>query len=840
MVDQSRVERLLARYQGYLHSHGRHTAVDLLMDDGADYELAEAVAAQHARRLGPIVVSAPALTDDSIEHGWIDSRLLSDRRRPRWIFTRSSLDVPEGALEVVDRTTDEILSLLPDPAAPQIFGRGLVVGYVQSGKTTNFTALAAKAADAGYNLIIVLGGIHTSLRRQTQERVQHALFHKPEMWWTSTRDGDFRSSDGGTPLASRQYGPGKCGLLVVKKHRIILGYLADWLWSAGPGVRTSTRVLVIDDEADQAGLDVSSGPELEGVHEQLMRIVNLGDGPSEANPGNRRVAYVGYTATPYANVLTRADEENLYPRHFIYPLPKPASHVGPADLFGDAVVGRPVKVVTKEPGDDGGGWRMGRDLERAIDWFVLVTAARSHLMGGPEKLNSTMLIHTGRQTDEHRQVRGPVLAYLSSLRDRIAVESELDELRSKYGEEVVKVSAEALGEVRVEWDDLRPHLTTVVDRLVDAHPAGDRFREDGKWQQARSGVIVDNSQEDSEDRLTYPRQPEGVPGVTIIAIGGDTLSRGLTLEGLCVSFFARTSGNYDSLMQMGRWFGFRRGYQHLTRLWTTPVLWQRFRRLTEVEEKFREELDWMIREERSPSEYGPKILLDPDMQVTRRSAIRSAMATSSWADYTASMTALLIDEESVAANQLAVRELVDELPDPVPLNGGPSHLAIHVSGEAVSNLLQQLRVHPEDYRMHTNEMRRYIEEAGLTDWNVVVRSISSSSSTFWLGAAIGDIGTVIRSQVRGAMKGGAYIQTLLDTGDGTIDLDDAPSPSHRGHGDPPLLLIYFIDALSAPRKMTKTNADRVPLNAPDTVPAIGVVFPPSHDRPTIQWAGVAR
>ncbi|MEE8600785.1 Z1 domain-containing protein [Euzebya tangerina] len=823
------LNRWLMKYQKYLVMMGAEDARISLADDGWTQERIDIVAAEHTRRIGAVTLSGGLVASEV--KGWIDGSMLVDSARPRWVFTRGRLNVPDDALPIIDRTTDEILAKMPDPKQPEIFGRGLVVGYVQSGKTTSFTALAAKAADAGYDLIVVLAGIHTSLRRQTQERVQADLWHKDAMWWTATGVSDFEPRGGGTSLRSRMYGNGKRGLLVVKKNTTRLKNLADWLWSAGPGERAKLSVLVIDDEADQAGLDVSPGPELAGVHEQLMRIVNLGDGPNEQDRGNLRCAYVGYTATPYANVLTRVEEENLYPRHFIYPLPKPDGHVGAAELFGEAVVGSPVRDVTTAPKLESGG-AAGADLEAAIDWFVCATAARAVIAGGVDRFNSTMLIHTGMTVDEHRAARDLVEAYLLQLRQRLAEAAGRGAFKHFYEQEASRVNAAEIGETTISWKELSPHVDTVLHHLIDRTDAGKRFKEDGRWQRAHSGVIIDNSQEDSEDRLTYGATDRDESGVTVIAIGGNTLSRGLTLEGLCVSFFARTSGNYDSLMQMGRWFGFRPGYRHLTRLWTTSELRRRFRRLTEVEDRFRQELVAMIDQGLSPSDYGPRIMLDPDMQVTRPNAIRAAMRSSTWAGYTASMTTLLLDDPSLIANQKAVRRLVAALDDPVALDGGPSLIETHVSGQMIIDLLRSLRIHPDDYRMNTQQMIAYIAQAGLDDWNVVLRSVGGSPSTFDLGESVGEIGTVVRSKVDNGLAGGAYIQTLLDKGDAVIDLRSPRSDGKRDQGDPPLLLIYCIDGTSSPQR-----GGRAKLGATMTVPAVGLSFPVSDEPATIQWTG---
>lgn len=454
-----------------------------------------------------------------------------------------------------------------------------MLGHVQSGKTTSFLSVAAKAADVGYDLVIILAGVHNSLRRQTQDRATRTLVHQPGLWWLGTAVGDFKRD--GNSLSAHLAGNGKRGLLVVKKHSKILEELANWLEAESDSSLRSRAVLVIDDEADQAGLDVASGDQLEGVHKQLMRIINLRTSTDE-----RRVAYLAYTATPYANILTSQDPHGLYPRDFIYSLAKPTGYVGAEELFGDDSIGRPVRLEDDEDSDE----VLTQGMRDAIRWFVLATAARAVLEGGVDRFHSSMLIHTTQLTQDQLGYRPAIDAYLAEL--NLEFESDETEMSSSYAEVLSQVppAEEDLGEQRAAWPEVRLWISTVLERLIQRTPAAEPFKEDGRVQQAHSGVIVDNSKVPWTDRLTYSDMDAGQPGVTVIVVGGNTMSRGLTLEGLVCSYFARTSRTYDSLMQMGRWFGYRPGYRHLVRIWTTQTLLDWFRELNQVERSLRDEL----------------------------------------------------------------------------------------------------------------------------------------------------------------------------------------------------------------------------------------------------------
>ena len=194
------------------------------------------------------------------------------------------------AVPSIADAADRTLAFLPNPhTANRIATRGLVLGYVQSGKTTNFTALIAKAADYGYRVFVVLAGIHNSLRQQTQDRLEADITSLPGMearWWCPTSSSDFRKVD--TNPAFFFDDPQRRALLVVKKNIAPLRKLNDWLDSTPADLMNQVSVLVIDDEADQAGLNVGGPQRRTGVHEQVVRLLNYG-----RERGNPRVAYVG-------------------------------------------------------------------------------------------------------------------------------------------------------------------------------------------------------------------------------------------------------------------------------------------------------------------------------------------------------------------------------------------------------------------------------------------------------------------------------------------------------------------------------------------------------------------
>jgi len=690
---------------------------------------------------------------------------------------------------------------------------------VQSGKTTSFLSVAAKALDNDYDLVIILAGVHNSLRRQTQERAVRTLVHKPERWWLGTAVGDFRRD--GNSLSSHLAGNGKRGLLVVKKHSTILCKLADWLEEESDTALRNLAVLVIDDEADQAGLDVSTGGELAGVHKQLKRIVNL-----KTAEQKRRCAYLAYTATPYANILTSQDDYGLYPSDFIYPLDPPSSYIGSRELFGEGRVGSPVQLETEISDDSDEILTAG--LKDAIRWFVLATAARAGLGTPLDSFNSSMLVHTTQLTEEQIAYRPAIEGYIADLVEEFS--NHPDEMRKFYEDALRQVPAGEfegagyLAERTATWAEVEPHLPTVLGRLVNRTEAGEPFTEDGLLQHAHSGVIVDNSKVSHVDRLTYSDPTAGEPSVTVIAIGGNTLSRGLTLEGLVCSYFVRTARNYDSLMQMGRWFGFRAGYRHLLRIWTTQGLLDWFQELDQVEQDLRRELDWMTTQGFSPGDYGPRIRTSPNMNITRQAAMKSVSRDISFSDHRIDPSWLDLDDAVLEANQAAARELASELGG-AEIVGGGSLLFRGVPLSRIRSFLEGYGFHPEEKRLDRPSLYSYIDREAdyLHEWNVIFKSSARGSrSSFDYGGEVGEVGTISRGRVRDVSL--AFIQSIVDSGDHRLDFDGVdPEPGvlYRSPNEPPLLVLYAIDPVSAP----VGRSQRVPLNASTTPIGISLTFP---------------
>lgn len=348
-----------------------------------------------------------------IRHDWYHGPSEADRH---WPALRAYLVDSKGwpADTVDDRigaASNEIISLLENPSKDSFACRGLVIGHVQSGKTANMTAVIAKAVDTGYNLVIILAGLTNKLRKQTQGRMQKDLVDRlRDQWQLQTREdeqGDFKMPpNGGFPMPVE----GAAQLAVVKKNVAPLGQLLLTLERTLPAILRRLRVLVIDDECDQASVNTASGEyDMTRINEKIRLIL-------KKIPAN---SYVGYTATPFANVLIDPfpaggrELDDLYPKDFITALPTPEGYFGTERLFGrppvDAGLPQPeeegLDMIREIPEEDTAFLqppsraekdhfqpRMTKSLEDAVLYFLASCAARR--FRGDAGSHMSMLIHT--------------------------------------------------------------------------------------------------------------------------------------------------------------------------------------------------------------------------------------------------------------------------------------------------------------------------------------------------------------------------------------------------------------------------------------------------------------
>ena len=737
-----------------------------------------------------------------------------------WPALREALLADSGwraAVPGLDSTSTDVVGLLADPHSPKIATRGLVLGYVQSGKTANFTATIAKAADAGYRLFIVLSGVHNALRRQTQIRLDEQLHELNKTRWLQLTD---EQRDFGNPVKALALVSAKDLRLiaVVKKNVSRLTRLRDWLMDAhAEGGLDNCPVLVIDDESDQASPNTARNAELDraAINQRIVDLLKL-----------PRVAYIGYTATPFANVLINpADAHDMYPRHFIYALPKPESYFGSEELFGTpltedeedlrTVSHDMIRIVPDEEvalhrpsGKTPFDAQVTPSLGDAIRWFVMATAARRARVGRPQ--HSSMLIHTTMRVDPQLQYLPVIKDYVRGLRDQWALGDHTG-WRDQWTVEQAREPSVVHGLDPVDFGVLTLGIPEVL---------------------ASVKAVADNSR--STDRLIYGDEP-----ATVIAVGGNTLSRGLTLEGLVSSFFLRTSNAYDSLMQMGRWFGYRHGYGDLPRIWTSGDLSADFRFLAEIEGELRLEIERYRSEGARPSELPVRIRVHPTMQVTARNKMQFAVpGEASYSGQRPQTTYFRHrDQAQIAKNRSAAQSLLSA----ATLSGAeverqPSRIVIRdVAADLMLKFVREFTFH-EDTELRSDLLEQYVtgqrRHGALGSWNVAVITRKLPAPEIDLGLERG-VPLIIRSKLaRSSDAETANIGTLMSKPDRAADLMDAVDATassdkalldDRTESGRGLILLYPIDKDSLPKPSATSR--RAPLEAVDHLVGVAFSFP---------------
>ncbi|PWU43494.1 endonuclease [Micromonospora globispora] len=579
------------------------------------------------------VASSDLMVIDKEWEPWYTEELRQERNF-YWAAYRRHLAEERGfgaeAIARLDAATTSVVERLADPSRFERHqAKGLVVGYVQSGKTANFTGVIAKAIDAGYRLIVVLTGTTDLLRTQTQRRLDMELagrenllrgiseddtesfdYHDDPDWI----DGNFlqhgcRPSDVGRPdiirLTTRRFDyrslqqgisaldferrdraraffdpinllQSDARLLVVKKNGLVLRKLVKDLGKITARLG-EIPALIIDDESDQASPNTSNPKKW--AEDQIERTA-INKVIAELLVLLPRAQYVGYTATPFANVfIDPSDAENIFPKDFLISLERPHEYMGAEDFHDiDAFFGEEgptfanskekahVRPLNQDDADE------DRRLLEALDTFVLTGAVKLYRedQGLPPYTHHTMLVHEAMKTVKHRE-QASVLRDLWRKSGYYSPASG-SRLRDLYEKDVLPVSAAVAPQLPTPatFDELAPYVAKSVRRIGHS---GDP-------------VIVVNSEKDTEkEEIDFDKR-----SVWRVLVGGNKLARGFTVEGLTVSYYRRLTKQQDTLMQMGRWFGFRRNYRDLVRLYITPILHEAFEASCLDEEHFRAEL----------------------------------------------------------------------------------------------------------------------------------------------------------------------------------------------------------------------------------------------------------
>lgn len=649
----------------------------------------------------------------------------------------------EHVVNAVNAVTDTIVDLAGDPSTPGKWSRrGLVVGHVQSGKTANYLGVINKAADAGYRLVILIAGVHNNLRSQTQERVDFGFVGRDSDQILSRQVnvdrvgvGNINPAFTATAYTSRAYdfarnkaeslgnplqNSSEPVILVIKKNPSILTNLIDWIrgTSASQG-GLALPMLVIDDEADNASVDTSKDQKAPRTINRLIRaLLSL----------SSRNAYIGYTATPFANIFIDPDSENdeqgkdLFPRDFIVGLDAPSNYVGAREFFLSEDSERlTVELDATEdwlPVKHRIDWKiegLHETLIEAIDCFVLSKAIR--ILRGSGARHHSMLVNVSRftrvQGDVAKEISRHVIGLQSAIQNRHAMPVD-SALRDPIIRSLNQTWEKHYSSGDEDWSQVQQEL----------HRA------------SASIQVVEINASKSSGKLDYRAHAD--TGLNVIAVGGNSLSRGFTLEGLTVSYFLRNTQMYDTLLQMGRWFGYRDGFKDLCRLFIRSEASDWYGFIADATEELRDEIRRMELVGLTPMDFGLAVRSHPGtLLVTAREKMRNTEEIVREVGLSGAMvesSALIASELArvrniEAVSQIAKRLLEQQQPVPVdPLEHLSSQLFRDVDTADILDFVASFSVHPGQLEMQTAPLIAYIRDRQLTQWDVVVVSNSRAKA----------------------------------------------------------------------------------------------------------------
>lgn len=648
-------------------------------------------------------------------------------------------------VNTMDDVLDTLTDLLGDPSREVSYKRrGLIIGDVQSGKTANYTGLICKGVDAGYKVVVLLTGTIEKLRRQTQQRIDEgfvgsdsdAMMKQQDknlvigvgkydssirpMVLTSTSD-DFKQQNARNLNFDLRNINGSV-IFVVKKNSAVLKRLNKWLktFNQNGEKPIENSVLVIDDEADNASVNTKADAEdtptaINGQIRELLKMFS-------------KSSYVGFTATPFANIFIDPENynamvaEDLFPKDYIYSLNAPSNYIGARNIFDeDGQQGYMLeKIDDNAENPESIAFilplrhkstiqvrKLPEDLKTAVAAFMLANTIEDLL--GMEGNHRSMLINVSRFTAVQEQVAELVNEYVKEMQSACRLYCKLDVDKAIQDERIAKLfdTFEMIKytELKFDWETVQRELHNSC-----------------------AGIIVQTINQRNGKNLSYDEYKDGL---RLIAVGGMSLSRGLTLEGLVISYFYRNSKMYDTLMQMGRWFGYRKGYDALCRIWMSDESIEWYRHISQATDELREEIKRYEDTGLTPMDFGLRVRSDiTSLIVTARNKMRSAESR----ECVISLSGAYIETPEIYSdigknkkNFEAVKLFVDEL-----LKEGYEVVEVQKKDTVkygfkgipmikVLELLERLDVSPKNEQFNVNAIKKFIcnyKGKELKEWDI--------------------------------------------------------------------------------------------------------------------------
>lgn len=756
-------------------------------------------------------------------------RYKTDLLRERW---------SPNVIDSLDQVTDQILDRIGDPSNPANWSkRGMVMGDVQSGKTSNYTGLICKAADAGYKLIILLTGTLESLRVQGQERLDHSFVglessgilnnrslqirrigvglinpDKSAGVFTSTKSDFKEATKSQFGLQLKKYN--EPVLLVVKKNKNILKNLTNWLTrnNANNAGKINLPLLLIDDEADNASVNTNP-KKATSINAGIRNLL-------EVFP---RSSYVGFTATPFANVFINHEStddmlgDDLFPRDFFYALEAPSNYFGASKIFGynsnlknlvyikdaEKIFGK-IQEDKKYKNDesiingDSTITELPKSLITSLHCFLIVNAIMDLRGKGPK--HRSMLINVTHYTDIQNQIYSIVDGILRRILEDIRNYSMLPD------------------------EDSQKNMT--MRHLYELYT--NEYLDSGiTWQQIKSALIsscmpiqvFSVNRKPKPAKLNYSLYKEN--GLRAIAIGGNSLARGITLEGLCVSYFYRKTQMYDALLQMGRWFGYRDGYEDLFRIWLPEISSYWYSYISEASDELRASIKQMQVSRLKPIDVGLRIRSHPDaLLITARNKMRySEEITGSinLSNELVETTRLSSDSDVLTRNYIESLDLIKRLVSSNSLKRCDVKFPIweSIPKNMVIEFLDSYVSHPLDTKFPSHVIAKFLKdnnEPTLDNWDIafpngetevqelianfkvkpLIRKIiaDETSHSYFIGGRNRRLGDASHEKI-------GIDETLISKAKETYNKNNenkktVPGKAYREFRTKPLLLIYLL------------------------------------------------
>lgn len=627
-------------------------------------------------------------------------------------------------VKTIDIDTDVVMDNIENPNHVSFSRYGMVVGHVQSGKTGNYSGLICKAADAGYKFVVVIAGGINNLRDQTQERLNESFVgenkgiqvgagkgnsQKELMPYSlTTVEKDFDKTYADRLAQSMNFDNNNVPILmVIKKNTRSLANVIDWLNKQYKNKIDKHALLIIDDESDYASVNTKEEEDPTTINKKIRILLSL----------FHKSAYVAYTATPYANIFidhqaeTLDEGRDLFPKDFIYALDAPSNYFGARKIFIDAPEKHLIPVgdhLSHFPMNHKSDFRMDslpNLLKDAIRMFVINIGIRN-LRGQGDKHNS-MLIHATRFTSVHQHLGTLVEEYLRKIKTDLNAYGNLSDATSLSPliQDIKQTFDERYEQLEFDWFQTLNAITSNIN-----------------------SVIVREAHQKTKVHLEY--RDDIVTNA--IVIGGSSLARGYTLIGLSISYFLRSTVFYDTLMQMGRWFGYRTGYEDLCRIYMPADRINDFADIITATEELFQDFESMRELGLTPNDFGLCIKENPNslsqvaackLQVTARNKqkhVRELIHTIRL-DGTLKETSYLSSNASdIMKNLEAVKSLIAMLKNGEEFGG--SYIWRSVNKEEVSKFLNSFKTFDKDSiglssRMPIAFIKQYVNEQD-TDWDI--------------------------------------------------------------------------------------------------------------------------